>query len=112
MIAVVIESLPFVASYIIYVYRGECYVHFVELWYGHADIHARAISVEDTDWETIVSLYDALMAIRPSSVVALNWAIAIGEQAGPQRGLEAIRAISNPDRLASYPFCFAALWQV
>jgi RNA polymerase sigma factor (sigma-70 family) len=74
-----------------------------------ASIHARASSVEDTDWESIVSLYDALMAIRPSPVVALNRAIAIGEQAGPQRGLEAIRAISNPERLARYPFYFAAL---
>jgi RNA polymerase sigma factor (sigma-70 family) len=74
-----------------------------------ASIHAGAINVEDTDWETIVSLYDALMAIRPSPVIALNRAIAIGESAGAQRGLEAIHAISNPERLARYPFYFAAL---
>jgi len=74
-----------------------------------ASIHARALSVEDTDWENIVSLYDTLMAIRPSPVIALNRAIAIGERSGPQYGLGAIRAITNPERLARYPFYFAAL---
>jgi len=76
---------------------------------GIASIHARALTVEDTDWKSIVSLYDALIALRPSPVVALNRAIAIGECAGAQRGLEAIRAIPNPERLARYPFYFAAL---
>jgi RNA polymerase sigma-70 factor (ECF subfamily) len=76
---------------------------------GIASVHAQALTVEDTDWESIVSLYDALMAIRPSPVIALNRAIAIGESAGPQPGLEAIRAIPNPERLAKYPFYFAAL---
>ena len=76
---------------------------------GIASIHAQAFTVEDTDWESIVSLYEALMAIRPSPVVALNRAIAIGERAGPQRGMEEVRAIANPERLARYPFYFAAL---
>ena len=76
---------------------------------GIASIHARALSVEDTDWESIVSLYDALISIRPSPVIALNRAIAIGESQSAQRGLEAIRAIANPERLARYPFYFAAL---
>ena len=57
----------------------------------------------------IVSLYDKLMAIRPSPVVALNRAIAIAQRHGPERGLEEIRAIANSDRLASYPFYHAAL---
>ena len=76
---------------------------------GIASVHARALSVEDTDWNAIISLYDALMSIRPSPVVALNRAIAIGESAGAQRGLEAIRAINNSERLSRYPFYFAAL---
>jgi len=76
---------------------------------GIASVHARALTVEDTDWESIVSLYDALIAIRPSPVIALNRAIAIGASGGPQRGLEAIRAIPNPERLVKYPFYFAAL---
>ena len=71
--------------------------------------HATAHGAEDTNWELIVSLYDKLMAVRPSPVVALNRAIAIGQQEGPQRGLEEIRAIADSDRLASYPFYYAAL---
>ncbi|HKD84296.1 MAG TPA: sigma-70 family RNA polymerase sigma factor [Terriglobales bacterium] len=72
-------------------------------------MHATADDVEDTDWATIVSLYDQLMAIRPSPVVALNRAIAIGQREGHERGLKELRAISNADRLASYPFYHAAL---
>ena len=57
----------------------------------------------------IVSLYDQLMAIHPSPVVALNRAIATAQREGPQRGLEEIRKIAHSDRLASYPFYHAAL---
>jgi len=72
-------------------------------------IHAVAQRTEETDWGQIVSLYDRLMTIRPSPIVALNRAIAIAQQAGAERGLEEIRAIVNSDRLAEYPFYFAAL---
>jgi len=71
--------------------------------------HATAPRVEDTDWGMIVSLYDKLMAIRPSPVVALNRAIAIAQREGPQRGLQEIRSIADSDRLAGYPFFHAAL---
>jgi RNA polymerase sigma factor (sigma-70 family) len=74
-----------------------------------ASVHARAHRIEDTDWGTIVYLYDMLMTIRPSPVVALNRAIAIGQREGPERGLEEIRTIVGRDRLASYPFYHAAL---
>ena len=74
-----------------------------------ASFHARAPGAEDTDWETIVSLYDTLMALRPSPVVALNRAIAIAQREGPTPGLEEIRAITNSDRLAAFPFYHAAL---
>jgi len=72
-------------------------------------VHAMAHRAEDTDWVRIVSLYDTLMTMRPSPVVALNRAIAIAQRDGPERGLEEIRAIANADRLASYPFYHAAL---
>jgi predicted RNA polymerase sigma factor len=72
-------------------------------------IAKRAGSLEDTDWGAIVSLYDALETQRPSPVVALNRAIAIGERDGPQGGLAALSAIAGADRLADYPFYFAAL---
>jgi RNA polymerase sigma factor (sigma-70 family) len=49
-----------------------------------AAVHACALRTEDTDWKAIVSLYDTLMRIRPSPVVALNRAIAVrcGEAGG------------------------------
>ena len=74
-----------------------------------ASIHSRSLRAEDTDWASIVSLYDTLMSIRPSPVVALNRAIAIAQNEGPERGLEEIRSISDRDRLAAYPFYSAAL---
>ena len=71
--------------------------------------HTTAPTADDTNWEMIVSIYDKLMAIRPSPVVALNRAIAIAQREGPERGLEEIRAIANSPRLANYPFYHAAL---
>jgi len=72
-------------------------------------VHTTSHRAEDTDWGMIVSLYDKLMAIRPSPVVALNRGIAVGQREGPRRGLEEIRAIANSERLANYPFYHAAL---
>ena len=77
-----------------------------------ASIHARAIRAEDTDWKTIVSLYDTLMTIRPSPIVALNRAIAVAQNEGPERGLEEIGSITGRDRLAAYPFYSAALGEL
>jgi len=74
-----------------------------------ASVHACAASVEETDWEQIVSLYNALMQLRPSPVVALNRAIAIGQHQGPELGLQAVQSIEELARLAAYPFYHAAL---
>jgi RNA polymerase sigma-70 factor, ECF subfamily len=46
-------------------------------------VHADAATVEETDWRQIVALYDQLLAVAPTPVVALNRAIAIGEVRGP-----------------------------
>ena len=73
-----------------------------------AAVHATASSMDDTDWEKIVSLYDTLINLRPSPIVALNRAIAIGQRDGPEHGLKALRAIVDSDRLAKYPFYHAA----
>jgi RNA polymerase sigma factor (sigma-70 family) len=73
-----------------------------------ASVHAGASRFEETDWTTIVSLYDTLMTIAPSPIVALNRAIAIAQVGGADRGLEAIDAIDQRDRLAAYPFYHAA----
>ncbi|HEV2424549.1 MAG TPA: sigma-70 family RNA polymerase sigma factor [Terriglobia bacterium] len=75
-------------------------------------IHASAHRAEDTDWAAIVSLYDRLMAIRPSPVVALNRAIAVAQREGPERGLEEIHGITDSGLLARYPFYHAALGEL
>jgi RNA polymerase sigma factor (sigma-70 family) len=77
-----------------------------------ASVHALAPSVRETNWAEIVGLYDALLAIRPSPVVALNRAIAVAQAQGPDRGLEAMGAIDDAERLADYPFYFAALGEL
>src|SRR5438046_941000 len=50
-------------------------------------VHADALTVEDTDWSQIVALYDHLLVVAPTQVVALNRAIAIGEVHGPAAAL-------------------------
>jgi RNA polymerase sigma factor (sigma-70 family) len=79
---------------------------------GIASIHACARRTEDTDWEAVVSLYDRLIRIRPSPIVALNRAIAVAQNEGPERGLEEIHSIADCDRLAAYPFYSAALGEL
>ena len=73
-----------------------------------ASFHSCAADAQSTDWKNIVSLYDLLVKIRPSPVVALNRAIAIAQFEDPERGLEEIGAIAGRERLTEYPFYFAA----
>jgi len=73
-----------------------------------AATHARAGRMEDTDWGAIVALYDTLMGIRSSPIVALNRAIAVSQRDGAERGLAEIQAIADSERLAAYPFYWAA----
>ena len=61
-----------------------------------AACHMRARTAEETDWERIVLLYDALMQISPSPIVALNRAVAIGMAQGPAAGLDALDAMDPP----------------
>jgi RNA polymerase sigma factor (sigma-70 family) len=70
--------------------------------------HARASSFEETDWRAIVQLYDFLLRLKPTPVIALNRAIAVGMAEGPQAGLAALAAIEGKERLARYPFLPAA----
>jgi RNA polymerase sigma-70 factor (ECF subfamily) len=74
-----------------------------------ASVHAQALHAQETNWAAIVSLYDTLLAIRPSPVVALNRAIAIAQCEGPERGIEELRTIPGSERLSEYPFYHAAL---
>ena len=77
-----------------------------------ASVHAMVQRAEDTDWGAIIALYDSLMQINTSPIVALNRAIAVAQRDGSERGLDAMKAISNLDRLAGYPFYPAALGEL
>jgi RNA polymerase sigma-70 factor (ECF subfamily) len=69
-----------------------------------AAVHARAPSWDATDWAEIVGLYDLLVEIWPSPVVALNRAVAIGLAGGPAEGLAALDAIDTDPLLATYSY--------
>ena len=69
-------------------------------------IHADASSYAATDWADVVRLYDALLAMEPTPVVALNRALALAELAGPQRALDEVEPLA--ERLDSYHLFHAA----
>ncbi|AHK27886.1 RNA polymerase sigma factor [Rhodococcus opacus] len=67
-----------------------------------AGCHARAPRFEDTDWEAIVALYDALAQVAPSPVVELNRAVALLHSDGPEAALAALDAVRDDPRLARH----------
>ena len=69
-------------------------------------VHATAPTFAETDWESIVALYDQLMTVAPTPIVVLNRAIAVAEVEGPARGLEHVDALA--DRLEGYPLMHAS----
>ncbi len=80
---------------------------------GIAACHAAATSYEVTDWAEIVRLYDQLLAINPSPVVALNRAVALAKWQGAEAGIRALEAISEHPALSHYyllPATLGELW--
>jgi RNA polymerase sigma-70 factor, ECF subfamily len=73
-----------------------------------AAVHAEAPTPADTDWNEIVGLYDALMAVSPSPVVALNRAVAVAMRDGPAAGLALIDRIMANGELNDYRLAHAA----
>jgi predicted RNA polymerase sigma factor len=67
-----------------------------------AACHARAVTPEETDWEAIVALYDALAEVDPSPVVELNRAVAVAMAFGPEAGLELVDELVSDPALKSY----------
>ncbi len=67
-----------------------------------AACHARARSVEETDWPRIVALYDALAALTGSPVVELNRAVAVTMAFGPEAGLELVDSLAEEPALRGY----------
>jgi RNA polymerase sigma-70 factor, ECF subfamily len=73
-----------------------------------AAVHAEAPSYDQTDWQEVLSLYDELLAVWHSPVVALNRAVAVAMVHGPEAGLAVLDAIAEDARLARYPYLEAA----
>jgi RNA polymerase sigma factor (sigma-70 family) len=73
-----------------------------------AATHATAPAWTATDWWRIVALYDQLVAVWPSPIVALNRAIALGHAHGPAAGLTALDTLATEPQLAAYHYLPAA----
>ncbi|RJQ70012.1 MAG: RNA polymerase sigma factor [Desulfobacteraceae bacterium] len=73
-----------------------------------AAVHAEAASAAATDWTRMVALYDLLMGVDPSPVVALNRAVAVAMRDGPEAGLVLIDAILARGDLVDYHLAHAA----
>jgi RNA polymerase sigma-70 factor, ECF subfamily len=67
-----------------------------------AACHARARAIDETDWNRIVALYDALAELTGSPVVELNRAVAVSMAEGPAAGLELVDQLAGEPALASY----------
>jgi len=73
-----------------------------------AAVHAQSASAAETPWPIVVELYDRLLTLRPSPVVALGRALALAEAEGAAAGLAALATLPGRERLAAYPFFEAA----
>ena len=71
--------------------------------------HCAAQDYESTDWPRILSLYDRLIEIDDSPVVALNRAVAVANVHGPRAGIEAVEAIRDRQQLNCYYLLYAVL---
>lgn len=73
-----------------------------------AAVHAESATPADTDWREIVALYDLLLALSPSPVVALNRAVALAMRDGPETGLATLDALLAGGHLEGYQLAHAA----
>jgi RNA polymerase sigma-70 factor (ECF subfamily) len=73
-----------------------------------AALHAEAPSYAETDWPQIAALYDVLLGVWSSPVVALNRAVAVAMAQGPAEGLAHIGELEADGRLAGYRYLPAA----
>jgi RNA polymerase sigma-70 factor, ECF subfamily len=67
-----------------------------------AACHARARTIEETDWTRIASLYAVLASVMPSPVVELNRAVAVSMASGPAAGLALVDALADEPQLRQY----------
>lgn len=71
-------------------------------------VHAARLRTGRTDWLAIEQLYDALLAITGSAVVAINRAVAIGEARTPRDGLDALDRVATDGQVLAYQPYWAA----
>jgi RNA polymerase sigma-70 factor (ECF subfamily) len=69
-----------------------------------ASLYAEAPSYDRTDWPQIVTLYDELLSVWPSPVVALNRTVAVSMVSGPAQALEEVAELEKDGRLARYQY--------
>jgi len=69
-----------------------------------ASLYAEAPSYDQTDWPQIVTLYDELLSVWPSPVVALNRTVAVSMVSGPAQALEEVAELEEDGRLARYQY--------
>lgn len=72
-----------------------------------AAVHAEAPSAQETDWAQIAALYDLLLRVEPSPIIALNRAVAIAMRDGPAKGLELVDSLIARGELAQYHLAHA-----
>jgi RNA polymerase sigma-70 factor (ECF subfamily) len=88
--------------------RGEQLTSY-HLEAGVAACHASAASYQETDWWHILELYDQLLELNPSPVVALNRAVALSQCEGPEAGIRALDAVRGNPALERYYLLWATL---
>jgi RNA polymerase sigma-70 factor (ECF subfamily) len=73
-----------------------------------AAVHAEAPTSEATDWAQVVGLYNVLLGMNPSPVIALNRAVAVAMHTGPASGLALVDGLLEGGELADYHLAHAA----
>jgi RNA polymerase sigma-70 factor (ECF subfamily) len=69
-----------------------------------ASLYVQAPTFEQTDWPQIVTLYDELLSVWPSPVVALNRTVALARVRGPEHALAAVEELERDGRLTGYQY--------
>jgi RNA polymerase sigma-70 factor (ECF subfamily) len=69
-----------------------------------ASLYAEAPTYEQTDWPQLVALYDRLLQVWPSPVVALNRAVPLSMVAGPEAALAEVESLEGDERLSGYQY--------
>jgi RNA polymerase sigma-70 factor (ECF subfamily) len=77
-----------------------------------AACHCTASDYQATDWKKILSLYDQLLELNASPIIALNRAVAVANVHGAQAGIDAVRSIPRGTQLNSYYLLYAVLGEL